>query len=118
MSETPVHQGQIWEVVQPFYVNLNHQPKDVGDRKAKVLLEPGEKIEIRYPYAWHFRTEDNRYFQADELDILSHCILFGEIWENVKFANRCNLADILRLGLYERIKPLANPPFKDEDSPA
>ena len=95
-----IEQGQILEVISDnFLVN----PSGIGEKNIrKCLLKKGEKIEIRFPFAWHFRTEDNLYFQADEVDILENCVLYGKVWSNVKFRNICSLEEILTLKLYEK----------------
>lgn len=71
-----------------------------GERS--VHIQKGELIEIRYPYEWHFRTIDNKYFHAEPEVILVNCELFGIIWDNVNFGNNCNLSDIVNLELFHR----------------
>ena len=103
MSKTEVTQGQIWQVTTDnFRVNWDGWGKEKYFRK--ILLEKCEKIEIRFPFEWHFRTADNFYFQATEEDLIKNCKLFGTIWENVRFLNNANLKDILRIGLYDKHK--------------
>lgn len=100
MKSEKIEQGQIWEVLtEKFFVNSTKETFE----NRKVILGKGEKIEIRYPFAWHFRTIDNIYFQADEDVILKNCKLVGNIWQNVKFKNLARLEDILNLGLYDNI---------------
>ena len=69
--------------------------------KRQVVLKKDEIIEIRYPYAWHFRTEDNHYFHATPEMIIENCRYFGSILEQVRFWNKSSLEEILRLHLYE-----------------
>ncbi len=99
MPETiTIETGQIFEVKK----DMLGKPtcNRAGDRK--VVIKKGEKIEIRYPYAWHYRTVDNFYFQTDEKELLKKCKLFGIIWGNVKFGNRAKLKDILEIRLYDK----------------
>ena len=89
--------GQIWEVTGD---NFHTSGKD-NKHKRPVLIAKGEKIEIRYPYAWHFRTTDNFYFHAEPEMILKKCTLVGVIMERIRFGNQASLEEILRLKLYE-----------------
>ena len=98
MEDIKIGVGQIWEVTtETFFTSGNN---DKHKRPTKLLK--GEKIEIRYPYAWHFRTEDKFYLHAEPEMILQNCKLFGIIWDKVRFGNRANLDEILKLQLYER----------------
>lgn len=87
---------QIYEVITDRFTTSGES------EWRKTILEKWEKIEIRYPYEWHFRTYDNQYFHCTPKMIEENCILFWEIWENVRFWNQCKLKDILDLWLYER----------------
>lgn len=98
MEETKITQGQIWEVTTENFLTSGNNDK----HKRPTKLLKGEKIEIRYPYAWHFRTEDNFYLHAEPEMILQNCKLFGIIWEKVEWQNKANLDEILKLGLYDR----------------
>ena len=89
--------GQIWEVTTEDFLTSGREEKT----KRQTKLKLGEKIEIRYPYSWHFRTEDNIYFHAEEATILQNCRHFGTIIEHVRFQNKANLEEILRLRLYK-----------------
>jgi hypothetical protein len=91
--------GQIWEVkTECFFTSY-------GDNKYKrpIKLFVGEKIEIRYPYEWHFRTEDSFYFHATPEMIKENCQLFGVIDEGVRLNNLANLKEILQLELFTRV---------------
>jgi hypothetical protein len=91
--------GQIWEVVKDFTTS------GLNDRNNRpVLLRKGEKIEIRYPYEWHFRTEDRYYTHANPDVILANCVLFGIIDEKTRWQNIAQLDEILRLKLYTEQK--------------
>lgn len=99
MEKHIITQGQIWEVVTENFLTSGNDDKH--NRPTKLLK--GEKIEIRYPYAWHFRTEDNFYLHAEPEMILQNCRLFGIIWDKVKFNNVAQLEEILRLRLYDSV---------------
>ncbi len=100
MAEKKIEQGQIWEIITDNF--LTSGDNDYYKRPTKLLR--GEKIEIRYPYVWHFRTEDDFYFHATPEMILENCKLFGNVYHNVRFNNKANLDEILRLTLYEKCK--------------
>ena len=90
--------GQIYEVVtENFLVD-----KDKKWFNRNVKLDLGEKIEIRFPFAWNFRTVDNNYFHATPEMIKLNCVLLGTIWENVRSGNEATLEEILRIKLYDR----------------
>jgi len=67
-------------------------------------LKKNELIEIRYPYAWHFRTIDSHYWHAEPEELLKHCELFGTIWGNVRFKNKSSLSEIINQSLYDHEK--------------
>lgn len=99
MSNTiKVEVGQIYEVVTDNF----YGSKDVTDmpRPAKFHIEKGEKIEIRFPFAWHYRTIDNMYLQSDEEYLLDNCKIYGIIDSRIRFENRASLEEILRLKLF------------------
>lgn len=96
---TDVNVGQIWEVTTELFLTSG-QDKPLN---RQVKLKKGEKLEIRYPYEWHFRTEDNQYFHCEEVMILQNCKLIGKIWEKIKWQNEAKLDEILRLRLYDPI---------------
>lgn len=100
VKKEEVRQGMLLQVVTSNFLTSGEN-RESGSRQVK--LKKGEIIEIRYPYAWHFRTEDNLYFHATEEMITKNCILYGKIWENVRSSNKATLEDILRLYLYDRI---------------
>lgn len=88
--------GQIWEVTSDDFATSGDKSK----YKRPIKLAKGEKIEIRYPYEWHFRTEDKHYLHAEPDMILQNCKLIGEIIERVRSQNIASLEEILRLRLY------------------
>ena len=99
-TKAEIEVGQIWEVTGDLV--LTSGKKDKHKRPTK--LAKGERIEIRYPYDWHFRTEDNIYFHAEPDMILDQCTLIGIIIERIRFGNKAKLDDILRLELYDKRK--------------
>lgn len=88
-----IKQGQIWLVINDFWTS--GETVRIKGRNAKVLIKKGEKIEVRYPYEWHLRTEDSLYFHIPAQKLLKNCILFGVINEETKFQNKLNLDEIL-----------------------
>ena len=95
--EKEIKVGQIWEVTTDEFMTSGES----NDYKRPLKLAKGEKIEIRYPYAWHFRTEDSHYLHANSEMILQNCRLFGEIFDKVRFQNKAKFEEILRLRLYD-----------------
>lgn len=95
-----VKQGQIWLVNTNRFMSTGEN----NEFKRPIVLKKFELIEIRYPYAWHFRTLDDYYFHAKENSILKNCIFFGKINENVNFQNIAKLSEIINLCLFEKSK--------------
>lgn len=98
--------GQIWQVVtENFYSSDKSSRILIGNdrRRALINLNKNELIEIRYPFAWHFRTYDDLYLHAYPNEILKHCRLIGHIDEDIRFQNNHNLAQILADKLYKPI---------------
>ncbi len=95
-----IKQGQIWEVVTNSFITSRRHHKN----KRRCFIEKGERIEIRYPYEWHFRTEDNEYYHCEPEVIINNAKLIGEIYDNVKFDNIAKLDEVLRLKLYKKVK--------------
>jgi len=93
-------QNEIYEVVTDNFLTSGESNKT----KRPLKIFKGEKIEIRYPYDWHFRTEKNEYFHAKEEEILKNCKLIGVINEKIAWENLASLEEILRLKLYKPIK--------------
>lgn len=100
--------GQIFEVItDDFYASKNIErvsKENYGGREARFYLKKGEKIEIRFPFAWNYRTEDNIYFHSDNDYILSKCKLIGKVDDKVRSNNKATLEEILRLDLYHRVR--------------
>ncbi len=91
--------GQLYKVITDNFITTGKH----NNIKRRVFLKKGEIIEIRFPSEWHFRTESAEYFNATPEMIRENCKLLGTIYEPVCFANRVNLADIIRLQLYNKI---------------
>lgn len=104
-----IRQGQIWEVVNDGLIgNRDKWEKCAHCQQGyKIYLHEkipvGMKIEIRFPYAWHYRTEENKYYQSDEDEILKYCRLVGNVREDIKWNNRHNLDEILQQGLWNAL---------------
>jgi hypothetical protein len=98
--------GQIWQVVTDNFYTSDRSDKIAinNDRRyALVNLNRNEFIEIRYAFAWHFRTYDDLYLHAYPKEILKHCRLIGNIDEEIRFKNHHNLSQILADKLYKPI---------------
>lgn len=100
MENNEITQGQIWEVTSDNFFTTGEERSSEHNRPVKLAI--GEKIEIRYPYAWHLRTEDNFYFHATPDMIYQNCKLVGTIIEKVRFDNKASLEEILRLNLFKK----------------
>lgn len=87
--------GDIYKVLDEGLITTNK-----NGLKRRVHIEAGELIEIRYPYEWHFRTQDNQYYHVETENMLKNCKLFGKVIEQVRFNGKANLDDIIRLKLY------------------
>lgn len=95
-----IKQGVLLQVFKDgFFANPAFIGKASDDRPVKMLV--GDIIEIRYPFAWHFRTLDNNYYEASEETILEFARPVGTVFENVSFMNKANTEEIIRLHLYE-----------------
>ena len=93
--------------VETSFIALRHQNYSYstfqeGEFKSKPLsindawyVTRGEVIEIRYPYAWHFRNNCNTYAQAPEDILRQNCSFFGVINPDIRFENRLSLNEIL-----------------------
>ena len=79
-----------------------------GEFERKVLIEEGEIVEFRYHHSIHFRTQDNVYCVLDE-DTFYECFEpYGKIFEQVKWANKNALKDILEHNLFDFWKDIKN----------
>jgi hypothetical protein len=96
-----IKQGQIWQVTTNEFLTSGKDGNKTFNRQLKI--NKGEFIEIRYPFAWHFRTEDNLYLHAEPDMIIENCKHVGDIWEKVRWNNKANLAEIINLHLYDNI---------------
>jgi hypothetical protein len=105
-AEGKIEVGQIWEVVSDCFFTSDKK----SEYNRPIKLAKGEKIEIRFPYEWHFRTEDNFYFHAFPEMIFENCKPFGVIMPDVRFNNKANLEEILRLKLYHEAKAYGEKP--------
>ena len=94
----------IVEKDMPAYISGydNQSHKVIGNRQ--VIIAKGEIVEFRYSYGVHFRTRDDKYFYVDGKVFNEHCKPYGNVWEKVRWINKANLDEILRLNLYHEIK--------------
>lgn len=97
--------GIILEVITDnFYASKDiNSSVDLKGRQARIHLKKGEKIEIRFPFAWNYRTEDDLYLHSEPDYLTENCKIFGKILDDVRFKNKANLEEILRLDLYKHI---------------
>ena len=93
---------QIWKVTTDLFLTSGEDEaqKNWG---RQTLIRKDELIEIRYPYAWHFRTIDNFYFHASHEAILQNCSLYWKIREKVRWNNNAKLEDIIKLNLFDKV---------------
>ena len=95
-----IKQGILLQIFKDgFFANPATVGKTGDPRPVKMLV--GDIIEIRYPFAWHFRTLDNHYYEASEETILEFARPVGKVFENVSFSNKATTEEIIRLRLYE-----------------
>lgn len=105
MSIQKIEVGAILEVITDnFYASKDFRNTniDLKGREARIHLKKGEKIEIRFPFEWNYRTEDNLYLHSKPEYLVENCKIFGQVLPDVKSKNMANLEEILRLELYKR----------------
>ncbi|MEK6880080.1 MAG: hypothetical protein AABY22_10750 [Nanoarchaeota archaeon] len=100
-EKNSVDKIELWKCKKQIAVPKSDYGKDEYQRK--ILIEVGEIVEFRYHANIHFRTEDNIYCVLDEDTFYKNFEPYGKIWDNVKFANRCELKDILEHNLYNKV---------------
>lgn len=96
MKKEDISQGKLLIVITDSFLTSGED----SCSKRQVHIQMGEIIEIRYPYQWHFRTIDNKYFHAKPEMVANNCDYFGSVLEEVRWHNRADLSEILRLRLY------------------
>lgn len=79
-----------------------------GEFERRVLIEEGEVVEYRYHHSVHFRTQDNVYCVLDEKTFYEFFEPYGKIFASVRFANKCELKDILEHNLFEYWQNIKN----------
>ena len=95
--------GQIWEVTDDNFFGTTDVTQGKIKRELRFHVKKGQKIEIRYPFEWNYRTECNYYIHSEPQYILDKCKLYGIVDEKVKSNNKANLEEILRLRLFDKI---------------
>lgn len=96
--------GDLYEICSDdFWTSGKSSNKIIDGRNTtlKTNLKNGEIIEIRYPFEWHFRTVDSKYFHASPEEINKKCKPFGKIKEDTRFKNKMSLKEILEYKLYD-----------------
>lgn len=104
MQEAQFKQHFLYEVTEDieiaYRLDGKFMTKDIPAIR-KLIIPRGEILEFRYYSPANFRDVFNHYFAVHESQ--EHKLKeIARIWENVAFANRVSLYDIIRLGLYER----------------
>lgn len=69
--------------------------------KRSWYVTKNQILEIRYPYAWHFRNTCNTYAHAPEDILREHCSLFGYVDRKVRWENDKKLSEILSQDLFK-----------------
>jgi len=92
--------GQLYKVTGDNFITTGAH----NTINRRVFFKKGEIIEIRFPYEWHFRTEDSSYFNATPETIVDNCEFIGTVYEPVRWDNIASLKDILKLRLYNKAK--------------
>lgn len=72
-----------------------------GEIERRFIIEEGEIVEFRYHCPIHFRTQDNIYCVLDEKTFYEFFEPYGKIFDSVRYANQCELKDILEHDLFE-----------------
>jgi len=99
-----VEVGQLFRVHTAFFSELQHRE---SGRRKKLEIIPGDILEIRYAFAWHFRIADNNiYAHCTEDTLLSHCDFLGVIDYEVRQSNKSSLAEILENRHYKTVNEL------------
>ena len=110
-----VDQIELWKCKKEIAVEQTTQGSD--EFKRKILIEKREIVEFRYHHSVHFRTRDNIYCILKEDTFYEHFEPYGKIYDNVKFANKCQLNDILEHSLFELWKHIHGyDKYKEYDS--
>lgn len=93
--------GQLFIADQSFWTS--GETKDRGSLIKRKIFK-GDILEIRYPYAWHFRTVENWYDHVDEKTLIKYCTFYGTIDSDVQFSNKHDLKQILDEKLFRPSK--------------
>jgi len=99
-----VEVGQLFRVHTAFFSMIDRIGRK---RRQKLEILPGDILEIRYPFEWHFRIDDNdTYAQCSEEVLLSHCDFLGVIDYEVRQNNESPLVEILANKHYKTVNEL------------
>jgi len=97
---------ELWKAKKSIAVSKASYYDDEFPRK--ILIEEGEVVEFRYHHSVHFRTQDNVYCVLDEKTFYENFEPYGQIFSQVRFANNCNLKEILEHQLFEHWTNIKN----------
>lgn len=98
--------GQIWEVTDDNFFGTTDVTEGKIKRELRFHVKKGDKIEIRFPFEWNYRTECNYYIHSKPEYILDKCKLYGTIINSIRRGNKARLEEILRLDLYDKATPV------------
>ncbi len=96
-KEIRIKTRQLLKVERSFWSSGKHSSEGM---KTKRFHPKGSIIEIRYPYAWHFRNEENVYDHASEDCLRKNCSFFGVVHEDVASKNKMKTKEIIDGGHY------------------
>ena len=88
--------GQLWKAKQ--LVICEH-----GSIR-RVVVEKDEVVEFRYWSPCNFRTTDELYLTLSEEDFISNFDYCGDIFNEVRSANRNSLRQIMDAELYTKVR--------------
>lgn len=103
-------QGQIWKIITDNFYDSGEMESYRTDTLIKNKIKKGTFIEIRYPYAWHWRANysfkenggSGSYGHSTAKSIVGNCILFGRVQSEVSWLNSFSINEILEKELYEK----------------
>ena len=105
MNKLTVDVIELWKCKKSIKV----EEKTLYKEKVKnILVKEGDVVEFRYHYSIHFRTKDNIYCVSDEKTFYENFEPYGKIYDSVKWANNCQLKDILEHELFDKWKFIKN----------
>ncbi|NOQ31810.1 MAG: hypothetical protein GQ570_11870 [Helicobacteraceae bacterium] len=78
---------------------------DTADKRVfeETYIKKGSFIEFRFECNFHFRDENDDYYEIDPSIVAVKCIPFAKINEDVRWNNKLNLNEILDKELYTKM---------------